>query len=308
MEASDFFSSMHSPKLARAEVLGQHGMHEWLTKATYIPSVSGNDLHVASFAVDDLLASWANDTTRLLVAAHDTLLAISAIKSRPQSTAWILVQSYYAAFYYAHVALRLTKTSVTYTPTSHLVRIRQLLDAYGATSPFRLTTNQYIITFAETGPTLTISQKSGGDGTHQNTWAEVRRLIDGCKAISISRSMDAQGSSAIEALATRLENVIMKAGSAGKSLSDVRNDIQYKQQHGVWPPYGSALRADYCLRKVEEIKSAKTKIDSFDTENVDSATSFLNNCLLFCWTVESFVQSVAGISSRSFLKAKNLRW
>jgi hypothetical protein len=308
MDASDFLSLMHSPRLARAEGLSRFGMHSWLKEATYIPSALGTELRISSFAIDDLISSWANDTSRLLSAAHDTLLSISVVKSRPQSTAWILVQAYYAAFYYAHVALRLTKTSLTYTPTSNLVKIRQLLDAYGVPHPFRLTTNQYIIKFTEIGPLLAINQRSGGDGTHQNTWVEVGHLVGECKAIGLTKAMDTKTTAAIEALSSRLLDIINRAGSVGKGLSEIRNDVQYRQLHGVWPPYGSILRGDYCLRKVLEIKSNKTNIDSFDIDNNDVAVSFLNSCFLFCWVVENFVQSVASSSSKSFLRGKDLKW
>ncbi|MBY5818737.1 hypothetical protein HFN60_24345 [Rhizobium leguminosarum] len=79
-------------------------MHDWLSTGAFIPTSSGADLGLSSFSIDQLLSCWASDTTRLLVAAHDTLLAIAAVKDRPKSTAWILIKAYYAAFYYAHVA------------------------------------------------------------------------------------------------------------------------------------------------------------------------------------------------------------
>ncbi|MBY5818736.1 hypothetical protein HFN60_24340 [Rhizobium leguminosarum] len=188
------------------------------------------------------------------------------------------------------------------------MKIRALIDAYSIAPPFKLTTNQYIITFSEIGPTVKISQKSGGEGTHQNTWLQVKHLVETCKLINIGKLTDQNDKAGIEAISDNLSDVISKAGSSGKSLSEVRNDVQYRQLYGVWPPYGSSLRGDYCLRKVEEIKSRKTEFDSFDVKNSDAAVSFINNCFLFCWVIEKFVECISEASSRSFLKNKTLKW
>lgn len=304
MDAADLLSSLHSPKLIRVASFPEGGMRKWLSNGSPTANASSKDIILSSFSIDGLLAAWACDTGRLVIAARDTLKAVHSVSNRPKSTAWSLIKSYYSAFYYAHAALRITKTSLTYLPTSDLLHVRSIVDAYGIQHPFKMTTNQYIIRFSEVGPSLSITQKPGGDGTHQNTWAEFKQLIESCESLAIGSALDAAEKSQIEAVAKTLSFVVMNTAKSVKPLSEIRNDVQYRQLYGVWPPYGSELKGDYCLRKVNEVTSRDTSIKSFDISNQDEAISFLNRCLLVCWAVERLIEKVSVLHSKSFLKSR----
>ncbi|QAX28138.1 hypothetical protein [Leisingera sp. NJS204] len=306
MEIENFWSIAHSPKLLRVKKVSKNGVQEWIKSANFTPNADANQIDLAAFDLDDLLCSWASDTSRLLVAARDTLSAIDGIRGKPKSTAWILIKSYYAAFYYAHVMLRLTRCSLTYTPTSQLMRIRGLLDAYGIPEPFPLKTNQYILKYNEIPPRLQVKQKSGGDGTHENTWRQFEAMVFECEAAHEIKCINSAEKGELKSIADKLRRSIYAAENSGKLLSSIRNEVQYTQLHGVWPPYGSTLKSDYCLRRLREVHSKTTNIGDFDLDSGDKATCFLNCCLLICWSAEKFVMFSTKDKPKSFLRSKAL--
>lgn len=305
MTVDELLFPLHSPRLVRVNAIADDGLNVWLRSANYVPNIVAGKLVASSFDMDELLASWGHDAARLLVAGRESIRAIGRADNRPRSTAWPLIKAYYAAFYYAHVVLRLTRTSLTYTPTTSLLKLDQLVDVYGLVSPFRLRTNQYIFAYSEVPPELQIEQKAGGEGTHENTWKQLENLVNNCRLQSINApNADV---AEIDRVLGILSSAIYMTEQPGKMLSTVRNEIQYTQLHGVWPPYGSTLRADYCARRVLQLDSRDTKIEDFDIYSGDLATRFLNCCMLICWVSECFLNRISSRHSKSFLNANYAR-
>lgn len=299
MLAEDFLSIGYSPQLVRSAV-GYDGIHKWISAPNYTPHLEDEYIVLSGFDFEKFLTAWAFDTRRLLSAARETAKSISETKSSANSTAWLLIKSYYAAFYYAHVTLRLSRISLTYTTTLHLINLRRLLDAFSIEPPYSLKTNQYTFEFSEKKKEVRIRQKSGSDGTHENTWHTFLDLIAGLQTLALRGATDDLQLIGIN----RLHDLIKQAvtvSESGKYLSSVRNEVQYQQLHGVWPPYGSSLQADYCARRLKETTKQTTSIEALDIDSVDKATQFLNSCLLICWSAEKLINHVVKRERSSFM-------
>jgi hypothetical protein len=248
MHVSELLSLTHSPKLVRIGTVKESGLHEWMRDANFAPEADNNSILLNVFNFDFLMSCWAADTSRLLSAARATLQAITSTKDKPKATAWILIKAYYASFYYAHVALRINRVSLTYSPTRDFIKLRELLDVYGVRPPFKLKTNQYVLNFSERTSTVRITQKIGGDGTHENTWAAFLELLDQNARFAFDSQSSDSDKKIVSELVSMLRTSVTYNPGDGRYLSSFRNEIQYTQRHGVWPPYSGKLRLDHCLK------------------------------------------------------------
>lgn len=180
MGPENILSTGHSPALCRVSSPAAEGLHKWLASKSYAVTVGEKSITLHPRSFDTTLEHWASDTARLLSAGRETLSIIYNSKYSGKSIAWALIQSYYAAFYFAHVILRLSKHSITYTTTANLLNLKRICDAQDLQTPFKLTTNQYTISMNEVDKSVSIAQKSNGDGTHESLWQEFLVLINIC--------------------------------------------------------------------------------------------------------------------------------
>ena len=92
-------------------VAGKAGpsMPEWFSSGSYqIRQTTEEDLFVLEIPqgdIDQALAAFAADINRLATAAFETVVLIGRNSQFPRSTAWLIINSYYAAFFSAQQSL-----------------------------------------------------------------------------------------------------------------------------------------------------------------------------------------------------------
>lgn len=303
MGPETILSTSHSPALCRVGSPAANGLHIWLASKSYAVTADEATIKLHPRSFDTALEHWASDTARLLSAGRETLSLIYKSKYPGKSIAWALIQSYYAAFYYAHVILRLSRQSITYTSTSNLLNLRRACDAAGLNIPFRLNTNQYIIKLSDINKSFTLSQKTNGDGTHESLWQEFLHLIDA--SVDQSKTLFPDYEDDIKETQKKLVSAVKCSSGETGYISSFRNQIQYTQMHGAWHPYASTLPIKECRDMCGSIMSGKAEINNFNIASNDSATKFAHSSLLICWAGEMLIRSI-GSDKKSFLYSSRL--
>lgn len=122
------------------QLTGHHKstIYHWLATATYAPSVAGRVLKLVGIDNQRFLAALGSDINRSAMAASETLLNIIEIEDLPKSLAWPYVKLYYSSLFYAHALLRIWGRSPSYFRTLELIPLRNLLDVYAITSPYKI--------------------------------------------------------------------------------------------------------------------------------------------------------------------------
>ena len=190
---------------------------------------------------DFLMTALASDCSRLSCACFQTMISSAADIVERDNVAWTLIKVYYSAFYGGHAILRIFGNSCSFFDKHHTSRLLELGPAFGLGPEFRLEPGLYECVLNENATAMKCTRaRAGAGGAHESFWEIFGRKI-GTLAEEIMRGplvrADAQAVFAqIEELRT-----ILKRRAGYSWLSGVRNDLQYRHQHGVW--YPSAPRA-----------------------------------------------------------------
>jgi len=146
------------------------------------------------------------------------------------------VKLYYAAFYAGHALIRLCGEGCSYFGRQHTTRLLSISDALGMSPLFKIEAGLYRCVVTNSGTALTcVRAHSSAGGAHQIFWMlfgnYLKKAAEGALRSNMTRA-DAQAAFVqFDQLLT-----ILSRGAGYSWLSIVRNDLQYRLQHGVWHP------------------------------------------------------------------------
>lgn len=223
-------------------------IRSWVSKGQYQVYASLPNGFPLSFADPKVpLNAFAGEISRFSRASAESAVSISSVAALPKSTAWALVQWYYAAFYAAHALLRMCGTSLLQLDAGHASRVSQIAflfgQSIGVTSGFHsavIDVNTFTVTFDKILTT--------GGGSHEALWQRFGAWVDYCSTQLLSSGSQTQ---AEKATATRLGELskILSTQPAQKYcwLSYVRNQVAYKHEFSAWFPYKSFDEQSLCV-------------------------------------------------------------
>lgn len=207
-------------------------------------SASGYDLSVVApriltldFRVPGPVAeALASDCGRFSCAAFQSVAHIQGALDNRDSFVWGLIRLYYAAFYAGHALIRTVGEGCSFFYKRHTDHIAIVADANGITPSLRMDSGVYHCTLNANSSAVTyLKAASSSGGTHEAFW-----LIFGNKLRSISDSILAGPLPRADAqpVFSKFDQVLRTLNRKGHYswLSGVRNDLQYRLQHGTWFP------------------------------------------------------------------------
>lgn len=295
---------MWCPGLAQLTVRPQGSLNNWLATGNYAPSVSGSNLLLAGFNKQDFLYALAFDINRLASAASETLRNIAEVKDIPKSLAWPYVKLYYASLFYSHAVLRIWGRSPSYFRTNELMPLRGILVAYGITSfPFKLTTGQFLLHADLRATTVAVTDASGGSGAHETVWKEfVQALKDLQNTVEVASYLT-EDKNVLARQLTAFVALITKNGSHQSWLSQMRNDIQYRQAEGVWYPYQGKLKTASLEKDVGDLLTGKAEMHKILSSSGADLAQFHSACCAVICFARGIIKDMSDIGgAKSFLR------
>ena len=177
------------------------------------------------------------DALRFAGAAFTSVFNIDAAVEERESVAWAMVRLYYAAFYAGHAVLRLLGQSCSHLETGHIARLKQLAAAIGAPPPFAISSGLYHCTMnaAQTGLKMVRARGSVG-GTHETFWEVFDAFLASTTEAVLLGHLAPADARAVFLKLESYRSILRLFGGGAAWLSRMRNDIQYRQDHGVWMP------------------------------------------------------------------------
>ena len=99
----------HVPSVARVQQRPQRMIQQWLGTGTFSPRLNevSSSIILEQVDWDGLTDAMASDIDRLSKAGRETLQITSSVAGMPKASAWMLIQSYYSAFYFSQAIMRL---------------------------------------------------------------------------------------------------------------------------------------------------------------------------------------------------------
>jgi hypothetical protein len=254
-------------------------LHDWLGSATYAPSVSGKALILGGIDSADLLKAFGCDINRLASAASETLRNVAEIPTVPKSMAWPYVKLYYSALFYSHSLLRVWGRSPSYFRTTDLIPLRNIVDTYGVSSPFPLSTGQFLLVADPGGFQAVLAPEKGGGGSHDAVWRELVRAVGDLKvAVAGSQFLEADKKSITSKLELAV-GLITNGGANAAWPSYMRNEIHYRQSSGVWYPYTGKSKTSDLSVDISKVLSGGIEASSLLGVVGDDLVRFRAACL-----------------------------
>jgi hypothetical protein len=185
---------------------------------------------------DPILTALACDCNRFSTAAFQTMSLAKSDAKGSTSLPWDMIRLYYSSFYSGHAVLRLLGEACCFLDARHAARLSEFADAIGLDVGFSLTGGTYRCSIATDLKSLTFSKGPGKQGnTHEMFWKIFSLRLNHCaQAILTGGTPQRDAQAAFDKLES-FSSLLRRGGSDGW-LSSIRNEIQYRQSHGVWFP------------------------------------------------------------------------
>lgn len=262
------------------EVPAERGdFKKWVASGQYIvrdiPTPTTIKVEVNNdYAFNHMLAY---DSCRMAAAAMETMLNINSADTLPKSIGWLAIKSYYAAFFSAHSIMRCFGFLCSQLEKGHVKQINSFGQAVGLTGLVKPESGFFSGSYLPESRVLSLKKMKN---THEDTW---QTLVECLTKVSADVLSVAGLSSQKQSLSAEIDNLIFRLKDRdrlvkGNYLSQYRNAVNYRQEHGAWHPYGkSSVKSE----KVVSLLSSWMGEDSFDApvwkESMDSY-NFFSTC------------------------------
>lgn len=203
-----------------------------------IYSQMGPASFVLSFAdPEPCIRAFAADINRIGSASIETVLSVTKSKALPKSTAWLVIQTYYSAFFSAHALLRSLGESCTPIERAQVNSLMRVGGLFGTACASPLTGGLYHLIYDDKARTISGTALSGSP--HEVFWRVFyeRVLRLGSEALSVSTESLANRQSVSVKLSELAENLCFQSAPRGRWLSSIRNSVNYSQKLATWHPY-----------------------------------------------------------------------
>lgn len=263
---------------------------------------SSHVFELAPYSLVDLKNTFLNDASRFSCSVLETMAGIERKKVISNSTAWLLVELYYAAFYSAHTMLRLSGCPFVQLEKQYC----SILETnFALFNPSPICIEKGIYSFSLNNASGNLEAVKYKD-SHTDLWNilyqhfdKVRREIrDRTKYPLLDKDI---------LLFNSIVEVIMDTfnydgcSSQHNWLSVVRNKINYHHAYGIWFPFSKHFSND---KYIDLLKKWKTNpYDLALLDRTDEIDRFIVCCLMVISICVDFTSSFASkISSHSLLR------
>jgi hypothetical protein len=193
-------------------------------------------LHFADWL--QVAEAFAADAARMTMAAFETIDGAAINPRLPKGIGWVLIHSYYAAFFAAHAISRILGRGLLMLDASAVNAINSVTALFGMQSGGGLARGAHQCVADGTKKTITLA-KVYSEGTHEALWSSFTILLRECATAILTKGGTSASSARAAAKLTELVLALTNSGSVvnGTWMSRTRNRLNYQHTHGAWFPY-----------------------------------------------------------------------
>ena len=258
------------------------GVESWLLTGAFswLPSPAGQVLLDVSTNTDSLADAIASEVSRFSCAAYESLLDAEPGPNADRALGWALVRYYYATFYAAHALLRISGQSVTMVSQQTALRLNAIGGQYLGMSP-GMTAGLHLVKIDPQNRFRVSVSKIGGSGggSHEEMWKLFLALVVELeRQLILTQGQSQDALLAVQTLTELRKQLCRRGKSNGSWLSSVRNDLNYRHEHGVWYPYRVTGKAAISLI-IRMRRWLPTSADGYEIGKVnDDLGCFVDSC------------------------------
>lgn len=228
------------------EVVGKQkfGLSEWLSKGEYYyisSPMSDNELTLDLSGrgfTKNMLFAFAFDCNRMASAAFETMYSIEPNRKLQNSIAWLLIKSYYAAYYAGHAITRMLGTSCSQLNKQSTDKIVEIAKLHRNDNGLTLSSSYYSCIHKANSQELFIHNIKSKGGVHESFWKIFYECIQDLSRSILQTPIITSRSQDISNKLDDLSKVLCYRGhNGGNWLSSVRNQVNYRHELNAWFPH-----------------------------------------------------------------------
>lgn len=229
--------------LNQVQISPYRSVEDWLIRGAYVWNTYTATKIILTVPTghNGMTEAIASEISRLSCASYESLLDASPPIGRSRALGWQMIRHYYSAFFAAHALLRVGGISLNFFSGETAATLNKLGGQYLGVSP-GLTRGLYCIRRTILNPAEVIMERlSNGGGTHEDMWSILLPFLKEIESAIISNFGQQPSTLTAVEISSKLRALLCNQGrNNGAWPSFMRNSINYKQEHGIWYPYGSA--------------------------------------------------------------------
>lgn len=217
------------------------GLTGWLADENYLvyKEIKAKQFILNVSDPEPFLRSLAAEVNRTAVAACESIRNATRDVLLPKSTAWIVIKTYYSAFFAAHALLRMFGKGFITLDQIEVNSINKIGHLYGLSGE-SVSPGNFVFDF--TGVTNEIHWHrvdSSSGGVHEKFWSYFRARIEELSndLLRLKTGIAADNQQVSLRLSALVENLCFDSCAKGTWLSVVRNRVNYRHHFGAWYPY-----------------------------------------------------------------------
>jgi hypothetical protein len=235
------------------------------------PSENSFNLNVSE--AGPVLEAFAAEISRITVASSETMKSVAGDPPVKKSIAWLIIQTYYAAFFAAHAFMRTLGTSCIPLEPNQIRMVTKIAQLFGQEPVRPISGGLYQISFDPESRVVAATQlKSMKAGPHEAFWKLFgdRLGIISSELLTLSSVTLKSAQQSSLKLAEIRANLSFSNFSSGGWLSHIRNRVNYDQSWGTWYPYSLRHRYyDELARHIDDWQLDPLDIDVSSHDNRD---------------------------------------
>jgi hypothetical protein len=279
-------------------------LREFLLTGNYAIYAAGNPLELTATAPDQLLDAWCADISRTACAAFESAASDVTVKSFPRSLGWLLIKSYYAAFFSANALLRLNGDALTYVDSKGVAALASVARTYSV--PISPTAGLAPTKIVGSGNSLEISSTKRSGHSHAAVWEAFDEFLNDVAGKIAALPSTPETSDALGQI-LKLAAYVRQSGVAWLSMT--RNDINYRQLLDVWFPYGKNKPDHRHLARLATGWASEFKIDKPLSKTEHASVLLLDLSILIVRLCREVIINAADLNTgrKSFLNDTTIR-
>lgn len=218
------------------------GLKGWINDERF-QVYAAPDQHSFTLAVADIqptLRAYAAEVGWTSVASLETLASFGSSSLAPRSTAWTIIQTYYAAFFAAQCLTRLLGTACVLLDPVQLRSVTKIAYLFGFEPVPPMAGGLYRVDFDSNSRVLNASQLKGTKGgTHESFWKVFGQVMTRVseELLTIPSLTTSVSQSSFNKISELIANLSHANVSRFCWLSTVRNGVNYDHRWATWFPY-----------------------------------------------------------------------
>lgn len=299
---TDFFVSQMVDGLHEV-VVTEQSFRGWIAKKNYeVLEFNGSKSFILKNQSHDLLLkALAFDANRMSSSAFETFHGITPEAKLPKSTGWLIIRSYYGAYFAAHAILRILGVSCSQLDFNEVRAIQDVSQLYIPKCSTVPESGYYRCKYDFINQKIDFKHL---DNSHKDVWFTFYKVLDELADVGTSSNFLQDDKKLIIDFLMALRNGMSRNGKVnnGSWLSQVRNQVNYAHAAGAWFPYSKSAKLHADMFRVTEVWRYSANTENLTLHaNKDELLLYLSTCSTIVALCRDLITKIKSLNSKSFL-------